>query len=168
MARARRSGAPLSLLMIDVDHFKAFNDHYGHPAGDQALRDVVRALTRHLQRPGDTVARYGGEEFACLLPETDQAAALMLAHRLENGVRELALPHATSGSADVVTVSVGVGTAMLPFAGEAQHLVEAADEALYRAKRSGRGRVLAQAAPEAAGLAPSVSVADRDVQSSSA
>ena len=139
-SRARRAGTPLSLLMIDVDHFKAYNDHYGHPAGDQALRDVVRALTRHLQRPGDTVARYGGEEFACLLPETDHAAALMLADRLEAGVRELALPHASSTTAAVITVSVGVGTAEAPFDGDGQHLVDAADEALYRAKRDGRGR----------------------------
>ncbi|MDP3520016.1 MAG: diguanylate cyclase [Hydrogenophaga sp.] len=144
-SRARRSGTPLSLLMIDVDHFKPYNDHYGHPAGDKALRDVVRALTRHLQRPGDTVARYGGEEFACLLPETDHAAALMLAGRLELCVRELALPHAHSGAADVVTVSVGVGTAVPPLEGEAQSLVQEADAALYRAKHGGRGRALGRA-----------------------
>ncbi|HEX5389791.1 MAG TPA: diguanylate cyclase [Burkholderiaceae bacterium] len=148
-SRAARSGAPLSLLMVDVDHFKAYNDHYGHPAGDSALRDVVRAITRHLQRPGDTVARYGGEEFACLLPETDHAAAMMLADRLEQGVRELALPHAHSGAAPVVTISVGVGTAVPPFEGEAQALVQDADLALYRAKRGGRGRALGQLVPQA-------------------
>lgn len=157
-ARARRSGAPLSLLMIDVDHFKAYNDHYGHPAGDQALREVVRALTRHLQRPGDTVARYGGEEFACLLPETDHAAALMLAARLELGVRELGLPHAHSSAASVVTVSVGVGTASPALEADAQWLVQEADAALYRAKHGGRGRAegrleaVAPASPPAAQL----------------
>ncbi|WP_342130685.1 diguanylate cyclase domain-containing protein [Hydrogenophaga sp. OTU3427] len=139
-ARARRSGKPLSMLMIDVDHFKAYNDHYGHPAGDEALRNVVRAITRHLQRPGDTVARYGGEEFACLLPETDHAAALTLAERLEQRVREQALPHAQSSVAPIITISVGVSTHRTPFDGNAQALVDAADGALYEAKREGRGR----------------------------
>ena len=146
-ARTRRSGSPLSLLMIDVDHFKAYNDHYGHPAGDEALRAVVQALTRHLQRPGDTVARYGGEEFACLLPETDAQGALLLAQRLVQGVSDLALPHAASSTGPVLTVSVGVGSAVLPVDGEAQALVDAADAALYRAKREGRARACGQSEP---------------------
>ena len=139
--RAQRDGKPLSLLMIDVDHFKRYNDHYGHPAGDQALRAVVRTIVRDLQRPGDTVSRYGGEEFACILPDTDHASAVSLAQRLEQRVREQALPHADSDTAEVITVSVGVATQRPEDAGGCAELLRRADEALYRAKREGRGRV---------------------------
>ena len=146
-SRARRNGTPLSLLMIDVDHFKAYNDYYGHPAGDEALRAVVQALTRHLQRPGDTVARYGGEEFACLLPETDAQGAMLLAQGLVQAVADLALPHAASSTAPVLTVSVGVGSAVPNLDGQASELVEATDAALYRAKREGRARACGQSEP---------------------
>ena len=138
--RAARSG-PLSVLMLDVDHFKRFNDRYGHGAGDECLRRVGAALRATLNRPGDLVARYGGEEFVCVMPETEPSGALSVAQMLEERVRQLQIPHADSTTASVVTVSIGVATTDSSFMGEVAQLLTLADEALYRAKRAGRGRV---------------------------
>ena len=154
--RSLRQGEPLSLLMVDVDHFKAYNDRYGHPAGDACLTTLGDALRRSAQRPTDIVARYGGEEFALLLPNTARAGAEQLAHRVLGNVEKLAIPHATSTVARHVTVSIGVAsydaesTCWAPpspdsrFAGaaasEASFLLGAADEALYAAKQGGRAR----------------------------
>ena len=136
--RAMRDGEPLSLIMVDVDRFKAFNDLYGHPAGDACLRGVGAALAGSLRRPADVAARYGGEEFAVLLPGTDESGALATAARIQEAMRAVALPHAGS-EFGVVTLSMGI-TVLAP--GEASAgpaaLVEAADAALYAAKRSGR------------------------------
>jgi diguanylate cyclase (GGDEF)-like protein len=146
--RAQRSGDTLSLLMIDVDHFKPFNDHYGHVGGDALLRQVAAVLQSVVQRPADCVARYGGDEFALLLPQTPLDGALALAQRAVDGVAALRTPHAGSSVGPVVTVSVGVAAARrtvdglhTPLAADA--LVEAADQALYAAKRAGRGRCVA-------------------------
>jgi diguanylate cyclase (GGDEF)-like protein len=133
--RAARSGAPLSLAMLDLDFFKDFNDTNGHLAGDDHLRQVAKALFGALGRAGDLVARYGGEEFVVLLPGMGAAEAAAVAERLRASVEALALPHNASAVARVVTLSVGVATR--PAA-----LVAAADEALYRAKREGRNRVV--------------------------
>jgi diguanylate cyclase (GGDEF)-like protein len=139
--RATRTGLPLSLVLIDVDFFKKYNDRHGHPAGDECLRQVAATLRRGLARPSDLVARYGGEEFAVLLPDTGQVGARYVAERLRQAVLELALPHADNPGG-VVTISAGVhthqaqGEAELPSAFVAQ-----ADALLYRAKAGGRNRV---------------------------
>lgn len=142
-ARAARSGAPLSLLMFDVDYFKRYNDTYGHVAGDACLRQVAQALENSLVRPADLAARYGGEEFVALLPDTDPAGARMVAERIRQAVMALAIPHAGNG-AGIVTVSVGVhtGSAGAGMAeGGVTALVERADALLYQAKQSGRNQV---------------------------
>lgn len=141
VARCARSGAPLSLLMIDVDHFKAYNDHYGHPAGDECLRLVSACLRDIVRRPADIVARYGGEEFVAILPETDEDGAYFVAQEFRKALKALQLPHAGSPK-QIVTVSVGIATYgqgnYLRYAAE---LVSMADEALYGAKAAGRDRI---------------------------
>jgi diguanylate cyclase (GGDEF)-like protein/PAS domain S-box-containing protein len=149
--RAVREGTPLSLLMIDVDRFKAFNDRYGHQQGDQCLRALAVAMVRCARRPADVVARYGGEEMVILLPDTDVAGAFDLAERVRAAIEATGVEHAGNPPALVATASIGVAT-MLPVlqanANGAPALVEAADGALYEAKRTGRNRVVvAQAAP---------------------
>ena len=139
--RASRSGQPLSLVLVDIDHFKLFNDHYGHLAGDDCLRQVARSLASCIERPTDLVARYGGEEMACVLPDTPAAGALRVAERLLAAVRDLAIPHARSGAGDHVTISLGVATAIPTADTTHRELVSAADEALYRAKEAGRDRI---------------------------
>jgi diguanylate cyclase (GGDEF)-like protein len=129
--RALRNGMPLSLLILDIDYFKTFNDHNGHQAGDDVLRNVAQVLRESVQRAADVVARYGGEEFVVLLPETDETHAQFLAESLRRSIEE----HG------IVTASFGVAT-QVPVREESPHdLVRKADEALYQAKRSGRNRV---------------------------
>jgi diguanylate cyclase (GGDEF)-like protein len=140
-SRAARNNLPLSLILLDVDFFKLFNDHYGHQAGDDALRLIAVTLKSCLRRPADLVARYGGEEFACVLPETSYEDALAMAHELERKVRERAIPHATSTAANVITISVGIATREAGAVGDAQSLIGLADNLLYQAKHTGRGRV---------------------------
>ena len=136
--RAKRTGAPLSLIMIDVDHFKDYNDNYGHQQGDQCLLQVANALQQALRRPSDLVARYGGEEFSAVLPDTNQEGALRVAEAMRDEVKALALAHAHSGTAQRVTISLGIATRVPDQADEPGSLIDAADRALYRAKRSGR------------------------------
>ncbi|MBV1854733.1 diguanylate cyclase domain-containing protein [Catellatospora tritici] len=141
--RASRTGAPLALAMVDIDHFKPYNDHYGHPAGDDCLQRVAGALTRNL-RQIDLVARYGGEEFAVLMPGIGVERARQVGERLRGAVAALDEPHAVT-SDGIVTVSVGVAS-MTPGPGrDAEGLVRLADVELYRAKRSGRNQVSAAA-----------------------
>jgi diguanylate cyclase (GGDEF)-like protein len=139
--RSTRSSAPLSAIMIDVDHFKLFNDHYGHQAGDDCLRQIAVTLKTCLKRPGDLVARYGGEEFACILPDTSFNDAMSLANELERKVRALSIPHTQSSVTGVITVSVGVATRTVDSTEDAAALIGLADNQLYDAKQSGRGRV---------------------------
>jgi diguanylate cyclase (GGDEF)-like protein len=135
----------MSLLLLDLDHFKGFNDMYGHQLGDDCLRSVAAALFRNLRRPGETASRYGGEEIAIILPNTDMAGAFVVAEKLREAVQALRLPHAANPEGGFwVTVSVGAATA-LSRAGGAMRMPEAllaaADAALYKAKRDGRNRV---------------------------
>jgi two-component system chemotaxis family response regulator WspR len=140
--RARRQHAPLSLLLCDVDCFKAYNDSLGHPAGDLCLKKTAAVLTAQLKRPADLAARYGGEEFTILLPDTDLAGALKLADDCRRQLQQAAMPHA-GGVGGMVTMSIGVACAAPAEGGSAEALVTAADAALYEAKRGGRNRVCA-------------------------
>lgn len=141
--RSLEAGAPLSLLMVDIDYFKRFNDAYGHPEGDVCLQRVAGALHRTLTNPGDFVARYGGEEFAAVLPATAATDAAAAADAMRANVRALDIPHADSDVDDRVTLSVGVGALVPDAATEPAELVALADGALYRAKREGRDRTVA-------------------------
>lgn len=142
LRHALRSQQSMSLLLIDVDFFKKYNDHYGHQAGDAALRTVGQVLTANMLRPVDLAARYGGEEFACLLPATPLEGALNVAERVRSDLQALHLPHATSEVAEHLSMSIGVvakpGRPGMP----PQALLEAADRLLYEAKRAGRNRVV--------------------------
>ena len=139
--RAVRSVTSIGLLMLDIDHFKRYNDRYGHQQGDDTLRQVALAIKGCLLRPGDLLARYGGEEFACILPLTDYAGALGVADRIEQCVRGLQIPHADADSAAVVTISVGLALASPLRDTGVDALLALADAQLYCAKHSGRGRV---------------------------
>ena len=139
--QGQRDKSPLSLILIDIDHFKQYNDHYGHLAGDKVLRDVANVMRLVLQRPHDSLSRYGGEEFACLLPGTDEAGAAFMAQRLLESVRLLAIPHEFSSSGSLLTISAGIAT-VIPAVGQtASGLIAAADEQLYCAKHDGRNCV---------------------------
>jgi len=146
MRRAMRTGSPLSLLMIDIDHFKDYNGHYGHQQGDGCLIRVAAELAAMLQRPTDLLARYGGEEFAAILPDTDAAQALRMAEAIRQRAADLRIPHAKTGN-DVkhITVSIGIATQHPHQPLEISALIGAADRALYLAKRAGRNRVMVQA-----------------------
>ncbi len=139
--RAARSQSPLSILMIDVDHFKQYNDTYGHIAGDDVLRTLAHTLKQSCRRSTDLAARYGGEEFAVILPETPFAEVGRLGDKLRRAVEALCLPHSASSAGEYVTISVGGATAIAERAEPFFPLVDAADKALYDAKRAGRNRV---------------------------
>ena len=139
--RARRTRSPISLLMIDIDHFKLFNDALGHQAGDECLKHFARLLADQMQRPGDLAARYGGEEFAVLLPDTPSSGAAAVASRIATAVAAAQIPHTNSPTAAIITLSIGVACCTATNAGEGKSLVEAADAALYRAKSEGRDRI---------------------------
>ncbi|AXS81446.1 diguanylate cyclase domain-containing protein [Dechloromonas sp. HYN0024] len=138
--RARRHSNSLAMMMCDVDHFKLYNDTYGHQAGDDCLRQVANAIRQHTERPSDIVARYGGEEFAVVLPETTVGGALMVAEKIRHAVRALNIPHAASPN-HIVTLSIGIASAAPGFDNPPDDLIQAADKALYRAKHEGRDRV---------------------------
>ena len=129
----------LAVIMVDVDAYKSYNDHYGHQGGDDCLRTIAQAIANLARRPADVMARYGGEEFALILKETGQQDALLVAERIRQGIEALQLPHAASG-AGIVTISVGVAARRPCEGGTASELVAAADRALYAAKKGGRNR----------------------------
>ena len=143
--QSQREQTALSVILIDVDHFKRYNDHYGHQAGDAALQAVARVLDGTLKRPHDLLARYGGEEFVGVLPNTGLSEAVELAERMQAGVRALNLEHSGSPEAQVVTISLGVAAVVARSDLAPQALVEAADQQLYAAKQAGRARVCAAA-----------------------
>jgi diguanylate cyclase (GGDEF)-like protein/PAS domain S-box-containing protein len=139
--RACRTASHVSLLLLDVDHFKLYNDMYGHLRGDNCLRQIADAARRVFRRSGDTVARFGGEEFAIVLPDTDRQAAFELAQRLRQAVEDLGVEHAGSQH-NIVTISIGCATLIPDLGSDANILLESADRALYEAKRAGRNRVI--------------------------
>ncbi|WP_027574852.1 diguanylate cyclase [Bradyrhizobium sp. WSM1743] len=156
-ARAYRDRSSLGLLMIDVDHFKAYNDEYGHPAGDACLRRIAKIIAAEAQRAGDLAARYGGEEFAVLLPNIDAAGCALVGERIGSAIHEAGLVHRTNPAAGCVTASIGGATcrpALERTAGVAS-LVDAADQALYAAKDAGRDRLVMSG--EVANLLPKAS-----------
>jgi diguanylate cyclase (GGDEF)-like protein len=139
--RMMRRETPLSLLMIDIDHFKQFNDRYGHGVGDECLRLVACTIASIIKRPGDLAARYGGEEFVVILPETDEKGACTVAEVIRLAVESLKPPHVSSLAAAHVTISLGVACDIPRRHANMQDLVNAADRALYRAKSAGRNQV---------------------------
>ncbi|MDD2899138.1 MAG: diguanylate cyclase [Desulfuromonadaceae bacterium] len=139
-SRHKRTGTHLSLIMIDVDHFKNYNDYYGHLAGDDCLRQIARTLKVVVERGTDSVARFGGEEFVVILPDTNRRGAAVLAEQIAESVRALALPHAASDTAGYVTISLGVASAADHALTDGSQLVDLADQAMYQAKNSGRNR----------------------------
>ena len=139
---AARTGKPLALIMADVDHFKRYNDTYGHQRGDECLKAVASALRTAARRKVDLVARYGGEEFAMLLPDTPAVSALLVAGRLLESVRALRLPHQSSPTSDHVTMSLGVCSTVPRETLESHELVKVTDRALYEAKSKGRNQAV--------------------------
>lgn len=148
--RANRNGYNLSIILLDIDYFKNFNDAYGHQAGDECLKAIAKKLKFLMMRPGDFAARYGGEEFAVILPETDLRGAHSVAEKIRQGIEELKIPHCDSKVAQYVTVSLGVASADLKNCqggrdqatdDEIKILIEHADEALYKAKDNGRNTI---------------------------
>ncbi|MES2900552.1 MAG: diguanylate cyclase [Pseudomonadota bacterium] len=137
--RGQRDSKPLALLICDVDHFKLYNDSYGHPAGDLCLKKVAAVLTENLKRPADLAARFGGEEFAIVLPDTDLAGAQVVAEACRSQLETLAIASAERGKP--VTISVGVASMVPSAEGSVEALLAQADKALYQAKNTGRNRV---------------------------
>lgn len=140
--RCSRSGKPLSLLMVDVDHFKAYNDRHGHLHGDECLRQVAKLLLESVARPGDLVARYGGEEFVCLLPEIGEEGARAVAAKFMMAIARAAIPHAALPDAAKLTISIGTATCHEVSLHSPGALVALADKLLYGAKRAGRDQVM--------------------------
>ena len=139
--RGTRTNSELSLLLIDIDHFKQYNDTYGHQAGDACLTLVAKALSSSVHRPGDLVARYGGEEFVCVLPSTNLDGAELIGNTLREAVNFLKIPHKSSSVCGHVTISVGGAWVQLDQSKEIGDLISAADENLYTSKSKGRDRV---------------------------
>jgi diguanylate cyclase (GGDEF)-like protein len=143
LAEWRHHQRSLAILMIDIDHFKGYNDHYGHQAGDNCLRRVATTLGASMQRAHDLAARYGGEEFICMLPECDLQGAITKAEALRAAVAALEIPHAASPTGDRLTLSIGVAATIPPSQASPDTLVASADAQLYLAKQAGRNRVRA-------------------------
>lgn len=141
--RNMRSATPLSVIMMDIDCFKEYNDHYGHLAGDDCLKRVARTLKTSLRRAGDLVARYGGEEFVALLPNTHTEGAAQLAESIRINVADLQIPHCSSSVAAHITISLGVATVVPHCDSSPSDLVKTADTKLYLAKEGGRNQVVA-------------------------
>ncbi|WP_415906297.1 diguanylate cyclase domain-containing protein [Neptuniibacter sp. QD72_48] len=135
---ACRTSSPVALLMIDIDHFKQYNDHYGHQLGDECLALVAQTLDRQCDRDLDQACRYGGEEFAVILPYTDKSGAVKVAERILRAIRALKIPHKGSDTAQMVTVSIGLSVKEAVPSLELESLIARADQALYAAKNGGR------------------------------
>jgi diguanylate cyclase (GGDEF)-like protein len=141
--RAQRYGKALTVLMMDIDFFKKYNDSYGHLVGDDCLKAVAEAVRMQARRSPDLVARWGGEEFSCLLPDTDSAQALAIGDQMRASVEALHIPHKASEISNWVTISLGA-VSHIPKAGQdVQKLIQLADQALYQAKHAGRNRIVA-------------------------
>jgi diguanylate cyclase (GGDEF)-like protein len=147
LQRAQRHGGELALLVVDIDHFKLYNDLLGHPQGDRALQAVAAVLKQQARRPGELVARLGGEEFALLLPHANARTATAVAERCQQAMATLALPHAASPTAAHLTVSIGAAWLYPQVREDALALTQRADMALYAAKAAGRARSVAASQP---------------------
>jgi diguanylate cyclase (GGDEF)-like protein len=139
--RERRAISYLSLLIIDIDYFKEYNDHYGHLEGDRCLLQVANALKRSLKRPGDFLARYGGDEFVAVLPHTDLAGALSMAEEMRRRVEDIGIIHQYSRASDAVSITLGVATIIPSEQITIESFIHMADLALYQAKKRGRNQV---------------------------
>ena len=139
--RAIRSKYPISLLMIDIDYFKSYNDTYGHQKGDECLKAVASEIKQHLRRPSDMVARYGGEEFSVILPETPSYSASSLAKRIWSGVGSLNIEHTGSARVGHLTISIGGATTIPDENQSISQFIEISDKNLYKSKSEGRNRV---------------------------
>jgi len=139
--RGARNGYPVSFIMVDIDFFKDYNDHYGHLEGDNCLRKVASALRSCAKRPADLAARYGGEEFGIVLGETDMEGAMVVAEKMRSGIESLAIAHGHSSVSEWVTVSIGVASALPGRNTTADVIISAADNSLYLAKNEGRNRI---------------------------
>ena len=137
--RSQRSGKPLTVIMIDIDHFKAFNDTYGHQKGDEALRQVAHVIKEHVRRPTDLAARYGGEEFAVVLNETDAASTRLLAENIRHAVEQM---EPVTADGKVLTISLGTCTRYAKASDSPLEIINTADKAMYQAKKGGRNRVV--------------------------
>ena len=169
--RAVRYSTWLAILFIDIDDFKQYNDQYGHIAGDDCLKAVASAIRQVPKRSHDLVARWGGEEFVCILPDASEAAAAQLAERMRLAVQSLALEHAAGSNGRVVTISVGLAGIKPDREHKFEALIELADQALYRAKKTGKNRVCVYGDPSNAGNAGIVgdaSLSDRPLLASQA
>ncbi len=140
--QANRQQYSISALMIDVDHFKLYNDHYGHPAGDACLKKITHAIKSCLLRPSDLLGRYGGEEFIVLLPDSDTLGALRVAESIQEAIQQVQIKHDKSPTSQFVTVSIGGATCLRTTGHDLEELVKGADRALYKVKRAGRNRAL--------------------------
>ena len=143
-ANKKRAKQPISMILLDIDFFKQFNDNYGHQAGDAALQGVARSLQRSLKRPEDVACRYGGEEFAIILPNTPMEGAIHLAHRLTGVMEELNIPHEFSSVKPYLTVSMGVSSMIPDDENSSELLIQVSDVRLYEAKDTGRNRYIAE------------------------
>ena len=140
MQSLSRSESPLSLMMIDIDLFKKYNDTYGHNEGDSCLRIIARTISQSVTRTGDFVARYGGEEFSVVLPNTNEEGACIIADKILESIRSCNIPHKASEVAECVTVSIGITTGAVNFSQSAEDYIKRADEMLYKSKQNGRNR----------------------------
>ncbi|MBF0369691.1 MAG: PleD family two-component system response regulator [Magnetococcales bacterium] len=140
--RSRRFGRPFAVILMDIDHFKLYNDHYGHGQGDTCLRQVAQAINQAMPRCVDLAARYGGEEFSCILPETHHEGAIAVGGRILQSVRDLKAPHGKSKTSPFVSVSIGISSTIPTREMTPQELLEAADKALYQAKENGRNQMV--------------------------
>lgn len=139
--RARRTSSPFSLLMIDIDHFKLYNDYYGHLEGDRCLQQVAITLARTIKRPADLLTRYGGEEFAAILPDTNREGTYIVAEGMLNEIRNLNIEHLRSPTASHITISVGAATTLPKRDESVADVIKIADRALYYAKGTGRNKI---------------------------
>lgn len=142
---ARRNNQPLSVIMMDIDYFKQYNDHYGHVQGDECLKQVAKVLSTAGTRSRDMLARFGGEEFVLVLPETDAASALKIADRCRKLVLKEQIPHQQSKVSQLLTLSMGVGTVLPAHGDDAMRFIDEVDRRLYQAKQNGRNRIVQQA-----------------------
>lgn len=161
LSRMSRMPSPLSLLMLDVDHFKSYNDNYGHVAGDECLKQIARILSEQFGRASDTPARYGGEEFTVIMPHTDEKGALRQAQGIRHAMEQLHIDHAYSPVAQHITLSIGIVSLHTSDVREAKDLIAMADQCLYQAKSAGRNRIVATVwQPEDGNTSRSASSAD--------